>query len=799
MQKIIFISIILTGFILVGHAQSITITGKVLDNEGLPLPGATIQLDNHSDMTVSEADGQFVIGGIPSDCSGMEVSFLGFRSVHLHLDPTMASKELVIVLEPFRELLDEVVIRDQYVEDRKNESSQNLEIVKEEFLNRNLGNSLMQSLERLPGVSSMQIGSGQSKPVIRGLGFNRVLVLENGIRHEAQQWGADHGLEIDQFAVEQVEVIKGPASLVHGSDAIGGIIDIQPGIPPHHHSFGGKVQGIYRSNNDYLGTSVEAYIRNDHWYAKWQGSYAAFSDYRIPADTVSIYSFLVPLPDGRLRNTAGRENGLHGQFGYLSDRFNSVFYLSRVATDQAMFANAHGLEPRLVDTAAHDRSFRDMLFPSQQVVHWKITNRTSLQAGPQRFELEIGYQQNQREEHNDYVNHGYMPDYFPDSLGIPQTLERLFHKDIGSLNLKSSYSAGNHEIQYGWSSEIQQNQVGGWSFIIPGYRQWTNGWFVYDRLEWSDHWMFHAGLRYDLGTLAVSEYRDWFPSGDAPLLRAAEKEFRFGQFSWGLGMNYNRDHFHFKAHAGKSFRMPIAKELAANGVNYHNFAYEKGDTNLRAESAYQLDLSFEWHRKRWALQLSPFVNFFPNYIYLNPTADYDLLYGAGNQIFEYRQSQVLRAGGEWHAHVNVYRGLRLGLIGEYLIGRQLSGDKAGFPLPFSPPPKTTISVSYHPEIMASMPDAYISLDYTIVGAQDQIVPPERKTPGYQLVDLMVGSEMRTFGASWKWHLTIRNLLNVKYLNHTSFYRLIEAPEAGRNVSVSLQIPFHKGWAKSDQH
>ncbi|HOL99121.1 MAG: Plug domain-containing protein [Bacteroidales bacterium] len=130
---------------------------------------------------------------------------------------------------------------DNYAETRKKEESLSIEIVNDEYLKQNLGGSLMSSLERLPGVSTMDIGSGQSKPVIRGLGFNRVVVVENNIKHEAQQWGADHGLEIDQYAVNNVEVIKGPASLIYGSDAMGGIIDMKNRKVPVENSFGGTI------------------------------------------------------------------------------------------------------------------------------------------------------------------------------------------------------------------------------------------------------------------------------------------------------------------------------------------------------------------------------------------------------------------------------------------------------------------------------------------------------------------------------------------------------------------------------
>jgi iron complex outermembrane receptor protein len=138
----------------------------------------------------------------------------------------------------------------------KREESLNIEVVNDDYLRQNLGGSLMKSLERLPGVSTIDIGAGQSKPVIRGLGFNRVVVVENNIKHESQQWGADHGLEIDQFAAENIEVIKGPASLRYGSDAIGGIIHIKHNEVPQQNTIQGKVDIIGKSNNDLLGTSV---------------------------------------------------------------------------------------------------------------------------------------------------------------------------------------------------------------------------------------------------------------------------------------------------------------------------------------------------------------------------------------------------------------------------------------------------------------------------------------------------------------------------------------------------------------
>lgn len=794
-MRIIYLSIFILGLSFSAWSQSAVLRGKVLDEGGSPLPGATIWLEGADDRTVSDIEGNFHFEKCTDQCSGLKVSYLGFETKELHVNLPLNGEELQIVLHPSVEKLEEVIILDNYSEHRKNESSLSVEIVNDQYISRHMGGSLMKSLERLPGVSSMEIGAGQSKPVIRGLSFNRVVVVENGIKHEGQQWGMDHGLEIDQFSVDHLEVIKGPASLLIGSDAIGGIIDIQPAKPPHKNSLEGSLQASFRSNNEYLGTSGRISARKNRWFVDSRLTYLNYGDYKVPTDTVSIYSYLVPLPDRKMRNTAGRELGLRLNTGYLSDHFNSIFYFSRLESTGGLFANAHGLEPRLVDTLLHDASSRDIQFPKQEVTHWKVINRSAIELKKGRIELELGFQRNVREEYNEYVNHGYMPEYLPLDRDFPATLERGFYKDIYSANLHHRFEFGVHELEFRLNTEYQNNQVNGYGFIIPAFWQWSNGFAAYDKWVLSEQWLFHAGARYDIGNIAIEEYKDWFTtpiSGeDEYLIRAMALDKTFHSPSWAIGLNFNKEHFHFKINAGQSFRMPIAKELAVNGVNYHHFAYEKGNPDLDPEKAYQLDALVEWHQKKWAFQWSVFGSYFPNYIFLNPSSDIDLYFGAGNQIFNYVQSEVMRMGGEMHAHFNVLPALKIGLIGEYIYSEQLSGDKKGFTLPFSPPLSSTLSLQYQPDLkIEHWSGFYFNTDLKLTAAQNRIVPPEKKTPGYYLVNL-------AFGGEFAWHkhkliinVGIQNLLNAKYLNHTNYYRIIELPEAGRNVSLSLNIPFH---------
>jgi iron complex outermembrane recepter protein len=255
------------------------------------------------------------------------------------------------------------------------------------------------------------------------------------------------------------------------------------------------------------------------------------------------------------------------------------------------------------------------------------------------------------------------------------------------------------------------------------------------------------------------------------------------------GYNFNAEHLSFKLNAGKSFRMPVAKELAANGVNYHRFSYEMGNPDLSPESSYQLDAGLSWHSRKIAVGITPFVNYFSNYIFLNPSFEHDRLYGNGNQVFNYTQSEVFRFGGEIHAHYDFIPQLTSGFIFNYVYSEQLSGAKKGFTLPFSPPASTVINLRYLPNQIRFLKNPYASVDYKIVAAQHSIVPPELKTPGFQIVHLSFGADFMSGNQTISVSLQVQNLLNEKYFNHTSYYRLINLPEPGRNLVFNVTIPF----------
>jgi iron complex outermembrane receptor protein len=196
-----------------------------------------------------------------------------------------------------------------------------------------------------------------------------------------------------------------------------------------------------------------------------------------------------------------------------------------------------------------------------------------------------------------------------------------------------------------------------------------------------------------------------------------------------------------------------------------------------------------WDFGKWSVLLSPFYNYFPNYIYLNPTAFHDYNYGAGNQVFQYAQSRVFRYGGEIQARYRLIKSLAMEFTGEYLYAEQLSGNKKGYTLPFSPPPSGLINLTWSPQLGDNFRKTYFSLDYRLTAQQNKIVPPEKKTPGYNVFNFQAGSRILIGRQAVQLSLQVQNIFNTTYLNQTSFYRLIELPEQGRNIVLMMKIPF----------
>lgn len=695
--------------------------------------------------------------------------------------------------------LKEVVVSGSSNKEIQMKSPLNVVRANQKFIEENFSGSLMQTLSRLPGVQAMNVGSGESKPVIRGLGFNRVLVAENGIKHEGQQWGDDHGLEIDQYAIDQAEVIKGPASLTYGSEAIGGVINLKSNTMPLK-KFAGQVNLFGRTNNESIGSSVRLTGRNGKFWYKANATWMDYADYKVPADSIEYYSYWIKLKDQRLRNTAGREMDGNLMLGYAGDRWNTSFRIADVNAKAGFFANAHGLEVRLSDID-YDSSRRDIDLPYHTVNHFWVSNHTDWNWADGMLEGNFAYQNNRQRELAEPVSHGYMP--------IPtNTLERSFTKQTFSANVKAMQQMGKHDLQVGGNVEYQRNRQGGWGFILPDFEQLTFGVFAMDKWNLSDKLSLTAGARFDRGSVRIHSYHDWYKTplkastfdspmngtvlqgtvqqGDSTYMeRSANLRCSYNSFTWSVGVNRMLGDWVLKLNVGKSFRMPIAKELGMDGVNYNIFRYEKGNTSLKPEESYQVDAGIVCEKGVLSMQLTPYLNYFPNYIYLNPTPQYK----EGLQLYYYTQAKVLRWGFEASVSWKILPYLKLDADGEYLYARQLSGEKKGYGLPFSTPWSARAELRYLLPAQNPAKSGFVTLEWQVVGTQDIIVPPEEKTKGHQLLNASIGKKFKLGENQLEITLRGENLLGKRYYDHTSYYRLMGVPEPGRNFSAMVSWNF----------
>ena len=300
-------------------------------------------------------------------------------------------------------LLPDVVVTESYQQRQAKKSALTVEVIEQDFLRKHFTGNFMQAMENIPGVQAMDIGSGFSKPMIRGMGFNRIAVLENGIKQEGQQWGADHGLELDAFNIEAVNVLKGPSSLLYGSDAMGGVIDIaSPPIPSANMLFG-DVTLLGKSVNGTLAGSLMLGLKKNAWYAQIRYSEQHFGDYRIPTDTIVYLTQKMPVYGRKLKNTAGVERNIGLFTQYQRKGYKADYSISNVYQKTGFFPGAHGVPD--ASRVEDDGDSRNIELPYSKVNHLKVTTHQQYAWEKLILSGDLGFQNNHREEWSAFHTH----------------------------------------------------------------------------------------------------------------------------------------------------------------------------------------------------------------------------------------------------------------------------------------------------------------------------------------------------------------------------------------------------------
>lgn len=770
---LVFLFILLPFF----SFSQVEIKGTVYDETNQGIPGVVVKIHELNKATLTTIDGRFLFSSLKKGRYHIHVETLGYQSFTLDTLIT-GSVELSITLKPTVNELGEVVI--EIGKQDQQESSIELRHVDKEELERNSSPSLAESLEHIEGVQTQNLGVSVAKPVVRGLRNNRVLIVNDNIRQEEQQWGDDHGMAIDQFGVDEATVIRGPSALIYGSDAIGGVIKLDRDVHLPKNTAESDVTTFYRSVNNTVGVTAGVKMnKNDSLFAFRIGM-ADYGDYKVPKDTYTYLGYKLPIYDNKLKNTAGKEYnaslivGKNTKWGYtkltLSDYYQKV----------GIFAGGTGLPAYYSLTPDGDRNID---LPYQQVNHFKAVSESSISFNDNWLELVIGYQNNRRKEYG-----------LPRASGFPYPETEDLGNDLALQTITTNATfhfaqQRKHEDAIGIQLNYQNNKTAGYDYVLPDFNSFNGG--LYGLRKWSltDKLNVSAGLRFDFTSLQTKAtytpfYYQLIYQEDILRSPALNKTYLSWAANVGLSKQLNDKHS-YKINLGKSFRAPQAIELTSNGAHAGTFRFEKGNPDLKPENAYQLDFTYNFENKQHHFTFTPFVNYFDNYIYLTPSNVFPtediggqtLPYPETGQMYVYKQNQAMMSGGEVLYHYHPKEWLKTGLQVDGVFAQNLDTQR---PLPMIPPMRGKVFVSVikkHKE-----EKSYLTINFNQIASQNRVDKNERTTLGYSLINLELGTSYKRFDLK----IHVKNLTNTNYMKHLSLYRQLNVPEAATNFNVLLK-------------
>ncbi len=764
------------------YALAHKLSGHICNEQAEPLAYSTISINDGENGVIADAEGNFSIPNLKAGEYILNISYLGYSTLKKTIEITGNDQPLRITLSKTDTDLQEVnIVADKYAREVKINSISAVK-VDHQFITENAAASLMQTLSKVPGVSSIDMGASASKPIIRGMSFNRVAVVNSGIKLEGQQWGETHGLELDQYAIENVKIIKGPASIMYGSDALAGVIEIMPTNLPAPNSTSGELKAVGKSNNDLLGSSFLIKQRKEDYFYNLRMTYLDYGDFRVPKDWFEYNTYNLHL-NYRAKNTAGKEAAVCSEFGKIFDKGSTTFMVSNLYRKSGFYADAFGVEIRTQIPVDHAKSQRDIQIPNQLVNHFRASNQTII-----NFDANTKLTANAAYQTNTHTDYEHLSDKYGVSKVLPEDhISTRLKLQTFSGNVKYKKKLDKTELSSGLSAQYIDNKRSGFNFNIPTYQKMITGGYVLYRKQLKEKSYFDAGVRYDYGMMDIEGY---IHPRNPELILSKDTHKAFQSITGNIGYTGQlSENIHAKASLGKSFRIASIRELSANGMIFSAARYEIGNQNLNPEEVYQLDGEINYTHPVIDFTIAGFYSYFSHYIFANPTGDFNNDVGAG-QVYNYQETEAIRTGGEIYTTIKPHRSIDFNVLMEYVFVENLRNNT---PLPFTPPMSIDASVDY--KLNGTRIKAYNLKTFTGVKhltGQNRTVPnevPGGTTQAYSIVYLGASGKFSKGINAPSFNFRIDNLFNSEYYNHLSIYRRINMPEAGINIQLTITIPF----------
>lgn len=671
---------------------------------------------------------------------------------------------------------DSIHLQDVEVIGRRGELSHSIHRLSAQEMRENKGKPLAESLTDISGVSTIGMGNSIVKPVINGLHSNRILILNNGVRQEGQQWGMEHAPEIDPFTADQLEVVKGAQGVRYGADALGGVVLVSANDIDLDRKWKGNIGLIGQSNGrgGIMHTLIEGGVKGVPGLGwRMQASGKKRGNYKSA--------------DYFLGNTGVEELNYAGTLQYKRDRDQLELYVSHFGTQLGIFRGAHvGTIEDIQSRIDHGRPFENYDFsyhidaPRQRVTHdlVKATWEHRFRAD-RSLEVQYGLQRNHRRE---YDLRRVASDDIPmaDMVLTTQTLDLMLKQGSSSVGVQSLIQVNNNTPGTGTTP------------IIPNFDSYAAGIFAVHQFH-INRWHVEIGGRYDFKYLDIAGYRyrrntiNEDGTVDQYLLTDTR---RFHNASGTAGILYHfSPKLSWKSNVGLAWRAPSVNELYSDGVHHGSATYELGNSNLRSEKGLKWINAFIWNGESLQITADVYAQMLYGYIYAqpDPNAIRQTIRGTF-PLFAYQQHDAFFYGVDWRLRYAFFNGFHYDVSASVVRARNMELDSY---LPYIPSARFQQALSWA-YLGKSQPESYFRFVHRFVGRQtqyeegaDYVAPPS----AYHLFDVVASKEIKMgHDKAWNIMLSVENLFNRSYKDYMDRFRYF-AHQMGRNMNLKISYQF----------
>ena len=745
------------------YKLTLVLTDSITQN---PLEAASITIANR--YVISDQTGMAVVDSLPKGFYTVQCVYVGYHNLQMRIW-LEADQTLAFALCPTSQHLHEVEVTG-HADEMLQFAVQSRSFLSATQIEQTRGLTLSDQLKLLSGVTMLSSGPIITKPVIRGLHSNRLVTINNGIRQEGQQWGADHGMEIDPFTPAGIEVIKGAASVEYGAEAMGGVVKVSPREFKNSPGVNGELQLQGASNNGMGATSL--LLEGSH-FEKHKLSWRTQGSYRKAGDSRT--------PNYVLSNTGFDELSGSLAIHYAHKHFHAEIFQSYFGSTMGILRSAHiGNQTDLLAAVRSSRPFYVAPFtyaidnPKQEVVH-QITALKVYYGLPNnmKIHLQASRQQNDRREFD----------------RAPRSSQRQLYNNVPAYELllitDIVETKFEHKLQPKITGQIgasymnQGNVTDGLQPIIPNFRAYTYGVFAIEKWQ-SGRWMAEAGMRYDY------RRQTRFTNVNNEI-QADEKHYSSTTFSVG-GSYLISSLLKLNSNISSAWRPPSINELYSYGLHGGTATFEIGNANLNPERSYNGDIGLVFNHTKWTGEASIFRNQFDGFIYKVPNPVPTLTIRGSFPMLNFVQTNALLQGAEVTIQRSILQSFSLAINGSYLYAQNITDN---VPLIFMPANRTRLIVKYEKNEWRKLKNVFANLQYAVVAQQnrfpqglDLINPP----PAYGLVDVNMGVETRLGKQPIRLSASIYNLFNTSYRDYLSRFRYY-TNEPGVNLMIRLAVPF----------